>query len=170
MISNLREVGRHSSAPASYGRRRAGHGPGAGPLPRARGPRARLGRRRGRRPSSSTGRAVPRPRRVAASPRFDVFRPFRDGPAFMLPVVAHAQVGGALHVLPSRAVDYLLAAQLIVHRGAAALGLPQAVLLDGVRVRTDATPVVSSPLAVDKFLTQVMLSVPQRETERRVRR
>ena len=88
----------------------------------------------------------------------------------MLTMMAHAQVGRALHVLPSRAVEYLFGAQFLVHFGAAALGLPQAVLLDGVRVRTDATPVVSSPLAVDKGLTQVMLSVPQRETERRVRR
>ena len=44
----------------------------------------------------------------------------------MLTVMAHAQVGGALDVLPPRAVDDLLAAQLIVHLGAAALGLPQA--------------------------------------------
>ena len=44
----------------------------------------------------------------------------------MLTMVAHAQVGGALDVLPSRTVDDLLAAQLIVHVGAAASGLPQA--------------------------------------------
>ena len=84
----------------------------------------------------------------------------------MLTMMAHAQVGGALHVLPSRAVEYLFGAQFLVHFGAAALGLPQAVLLDGVRVRTDATPVVSSPLAFDNLSVQVMLSV-QRDTERR---
>ena len=44
----------------------------------------------------------------------------------MLTMMAHAKVGRALDVLPPRAVDDLLAAQLIVHFGAAALGLPQA--------------------------------------------
>ena len=44
----------------------------------------------------------------------------------MLTMMAYAQVGGALDVLPPRAVDDLLAAQLLVHFGAAALGLPQA--------------------------------------------
>ena len=75
----------------------------------------------------------------------------------MLTMMAHAKVGRALDVLPPRAVDDLLAAQLIVHFGAAALCCPIRLLLDGVRDRSDATPVVSSPLAVDKGLTQVML-------------
>ena len=44
----------------------------------------------------------------------------------MLPVMTHAQIRGALDVLPSRAVEYLFGAQFLVHFGAAALGLPQA--------------------------------------------
>ena len=44
----------------------------------------------------------------------------------MLTMVAHTEIGRALDVLPSRAVDDLLAAQFIVHLAAAALGLPQA--------------------------------------------
>ena len=44
----------------------------------------------------------------------------------MLTVMAHAQVGRALDVLPPRAVDDLLAAQLFVHLGAAGLRAAQA--------------------------------------------
>jgi len=44
----------------------------------------------------------------------------------MLTMMAHAQVGGALDVLPPRAVDDLLAGELLVHFVSAALGLPQA--------------------------------------------
>ena len=83
----------------------------------------------------------------------------------MLTMVAHAQVGGAFHVLPPRAVDDLLAAQLIVHLGGAA---PRAapLLLDGVRDRSDAAPVATCLLAALKPGYRLMLSV-QRGTERR---
>ena len=87
----------------------------------------------------------------------------------MLTMVAHAQVGGALDVLPPRAVDDLLAAQLFVHLGAAALGCPIRLLLDGVSVRSDAAPVATSPLAVPKPGYRPMLSVQLRDHSAGVR-
>ena len=99
-----------------------------------------------------------------------MLRPFRDGPAFMLPVVAHVQVWGALHILPSRAIEDLFGAQLFVHWHYCPRAAPQGVRLMQRRVRSEAAPFATRPLAVPKPGCRPlpeMLSVQRATTERR---
>ena len=79
-----------------------------------------------------------------------MLRPFRDGPAFVLPVMAHVQVWGALHILPSRAIEDLFGAQLFVHWHYCPRAAPQGVRLMQRRVRSEAAPFATRPLAVPK--------------------
>ena len=67
-----------------------------------------------------------------------MLRPFRDGPAFMLPVMAHVQVWGALHILPSRAIEDLFGAQLFVHWHYCPRAAPEGVRL--MQRRVDQKP------------------------------
>ena len=99
-----------------------------------------------------------------------MLRPFRDGPAFMLPVMAHVQVWGALHILPSRAIEDLFGAQLFVHWHYCPRAAPEGVRLMQRRVRSEAAPFATRPLAVPKPGCRPlpeMLSVQRATTERR---
>ena len=88
----------------------------------------------------------------------------------MLPVMAHVQVWGALHILPSRAIEDLFGAQLFVHWHYCPRAAPEGVRLMQRRVRSEAAPFATRPLAVPKPGCRPlpeMLSVQRATTERR---